>query len=801
MTLRQLRCGDRVAEAGCVGACAARRTSLSSTPVEARQTSGTLSSLPFSCAGRVCGGEACTAHQSRTMASNTPGTAEVSVGTGGRLVCARAQRFLNACAVARSRGRSQPAFLPFSSIQAAARPAAAAATPPRVLPGGDFGALLRAAATPARDGDSQAGPSPSPSPPPRAPPVIGPDLRRGSPTRLARGPLTSDQVRAGGVEAEEEEEVVAAPAAAEAAAPAVAANGANPPSAGHVSPPPPPPEQSTTPPSEAEDDAEAATVAAPAALPATSRSPSPSASSVESKEEEEEGGRGASGPGKAGDAADAATTTTAAARPRPRPGRHFIIATLAGKPVWCFSSSEENQPSTSSSRLASVAAVAGALADYAAARGDALASLTVGGESGDGATPHSHSTTRIATLQRGNLRLTAASDLDESEAASAADLDALHAQVLAVLTTGLHRAVGRDPGLDAARLLAGAEPTLMSVVAGLDGPDAAVLTGAYPPLPLPAALRRCATTALATAVEAGGAAGGGLLLVGGLVAALAGGARKGSAPAAWSPGDVHALTHFVLGSPSLTRPGIEACAPVCLPFRDPARLWHAYVAGCPEVEEERRRSSGGGESGGGAAPAPATPPATLILLGDRASDFPALARAGRAAVAALRRDGVLAAAGMAARAPGGGRLSVSDLPPALLSPRPLHFALRSVTRGQVLASGPADPSVAAAAPPPGGYARARAALVGGRGRLGFGPVEVEGEEGGATVPRPPAPAPPRLRTHWARRGGTAVLGLAGPEYEVFATFPAAGTDPGAAAAVFGAGLTAWVRGRAGDLFV
>lgn len=409
-----------------------------------------------------------------------------------------------------------------------------------------------------------------------------------------------------------------------------------------------------------------------------------------------------------------------------------------------------------------------------------------------------------------------ASDLDEPEAALVAYLDALHAQVLAVLTAGLHRAVAREPGLDAARLLAGAEGTLASAAGGLDGPDAVVLSGAFPPLPLPAVLRRCATDALVAAVEAGGAAGGGLLLVGDLVAALAGGARgrgrtsaaaRAPAPALWAPGDVHALTHFVRGSPSLRRPGVEACAPVCLPARDPARLWHAYVAACPEHEEERGSSSGGCGAGAGAPAAPPPPrpsDITLLLLGDRASDFQALARAGRAAVAALRRGGVLAAAGDAARSPGGGRVSLADLPPALLDPRPLHFALRSVTRGQVVSSGldRADPA-AAALPPPGGYARARAALCGGRGRLGFGPVEVEGGGSGgpgedAAHPHP-HPLPPRLRTHWARRGPTAVLGLAGPEYEVFATFEA-GADPGAAAAV-GAGLTAWVRGRAGDLFV
>lgn len=729
-------------------------------------------------------------------------------------------------------------------------------------PPGDFGALLMSTTTnhdnknDSHDNSHHPTPSPSPSPPPR-PAVVGPDLRRGSPTRGARGSLTSDQARemVRGVDGELRAERGGDGGSGGPAQPGKEGGEPQPPplhafatlhvfdggvalDSGCVSLSDPaaaaavhlPAKPGASPPS----DRATTSDATPAALHSPPRPPSPSASSVgpreEEEEEDEEEGAGERAGGAAtttrsnssgGAATSTPATTAPAARPPPPPptprspaGRHFIIATLAGKPVW---SSEDGLAGTAQRpSLAGTAAVAGALADFAAdARGDALASFTVGGGPGASSAAFSSSCTtltRVALIRRGSLRLTAASAWDEPEPVLVAYCDALHAQVLALLTSGLHRAVRRDAGLDAARLLAGAEPTLAALVDGLDGPDAAVVCGAFPPLPLPAGLRQCAAAALATAVAAGGAVGGGLLLVGDLVAALAGGGVKGggggpgasTASTSWSPADVLALIHFVRGSPSLRRPGVEACAPVCLPARDPARLWHAYVAPCPEEEEEEGGEGGGRRPGTHAPPASPSAATTLILLGDRASAFPALARAGRAAVGELRRGGVLAAAGAAARAPGGGRVSVADLPPALLHPRPLHFALRSVTRGQVVASGvdPADPA-APALPPPGAYARARAALSGGRG-LGCGVVVLGSEEdsggggggGGGALPPPPTP---RLRTHWTRRGALAVLGLAGPEYEVYLTF-AGGADPGGAAAV-GAGLTAWVRGRAGEVFV
>lgn len=433
-----------------------------------------------------------------------------------------------------------------------------------------------------------------------------------------------------------------------------------------------------------------------------------------------------------------------------RPMRVRLLATTAaGKPVFCLPSPERED------EVAGLAAAGAALAEYAAGpAGGALRSVTF--------PPHT-----LSFTAHGGLRFLASSAVGEPAAALAAYSAAAHAAAVALLTSRVHAALAKDPRYDAGRLLGGAGPALAAAV-GCD-PDRVptAVAGAFVPLAMAAAVRTRAMAALNEAVRAAGCVAGMVLMVGDEEGDEGGSggdpscssspqpprvlALAGSSP--WHPVDVATVAAIV----SATAPGDgrEACSPLALPVARPASFLHAYVARVEMMEEEEGKVVAGGDDDAAcpSSTSSSSPSSssllTIVLLAESASSFDAMRHAGRGCGARLRREGVAAAASAAAADP----VALAHLPAdSALTPL-LHFAARSSARGQLVTSRLAP---GAAGPPPGGLARARAALVGGGTRLGVdaatagrrGAAQGQGGQGGqgddatptatATSLRPPA---------------------------------------------------------------
>jgi hypothetical protein len=268
--------------------------------------------------------------------------------------------------------------------------------------------------------------------------------------------------------------------------------------------------------------------------------------------------------------------------------KHFFVFSAAGKPIYSRYGDE--------TALAGFTASLAALAAFVADRGDALRSV---------ATP----THTLAFLARGPLTLACVCATGEPEPLLRRQLHLLHANVLAILTAGVEKALTKSPKFDARHLLGGTDAAFRSLIRRFTW-DPSTWLSAVPPLPLPPGARRAAAAPLAAAVAAHGLLGALLLTPERLVAS----ATPKRAPL--HPDDVLLLGNLVRASDSFRT--AESFSPVCLPRYNAGAFVYAYVAYL-------------------------APAALLVLLTPAPDAFYALAEARRAIEAALTRDKVLLA--------------------------------------------------------------------------------------------------------------------------------------------------------------
>jgi hypothetical protein len=268
--------------------------------------------------------------------------------------------------------------------------------------------------------------------------------------------------------------------------------------------------------------------------------------------------------------------------------KHFFIFSAAGKPIYSRYGDE--------TALAGFTASLAALAAFVADRGDALRTV--------------HTATHtLAFLARGPLTLAAVCATGEPETLLRRQLHLLHANVLAILTSGVEKALTKSPKFDARHLLGGTDVAFRSLISRFTW-DPSTWLSAVPPLPLPPGARRAAAAPLAAAVSAHGLLAALLLTPERLVASAT--PKRG----ALHPDDVLLLANFVRASDSFRT--AESFSPVCLPRYNAAAFVYAYVAYL-------------------------APAALLVLLTPAPDAFYALADARRAIEASLTRDKVLLA--------------------------------------------------------------------------------------------------------------------------------------------------------------
>ena len=158
--------------------------------------------------------------------------------------------------------------------------------------------------------------------------------------------------------------------------------------------------------------------------------------------------------------------------------RHLLILSDAGKPLWSRYGDE--------GALAGFTAALSAIVSFVGDDGDALrsvGSLGRGRTAGDkaGGRPH-----EMTVLRRGPIILVAVTSTGESPAALRRQLHLLHAQLLALLTRAVERALEKSSKFDAReRLLGGGTESLFGTLAHSFTWDPGTWTRAWLPLPLP----------------------------------------------------------------------------------------------------------------------------------------------------------------------------------------------------------------------------------------------------------------------------------------------------------------------------
>ena len=368
--------------------------------------------------------------------------------------------------------------------------------------------------------------------------------------------------------------------------------------------------------------------------------------------------------------------------------RHLFIVSDAGKPLWSRYGGEDS--------LAGFTAALSAIVAFVGDDGDSLRSVGWLGSTadasggGDGARPRRPH--ELTVLRRGPIVLAAMTSTGESPAALRRQLHLLHAQLIALLTRAVERALTRSSKFDArGRLLGGGTDALLGTLAHRMTWDPGCWMRAWAPLPLPPQWREKCVRALRDGLVRvmGGAGAGalvGVLLTDRHVAAIAnadpragksatltasstpssysspaggdrraigtaggGGARasrgRASYYAGMDPDDVITLCNTVRSGASF-RSNEESFAPVCLPNYDADGFAFAYVAylrtsdgevggSSPEDEPGGRgidsRDESSNDEGG----------VCLVLVSTSRDSFPAAAEARARVEETLRREGLL----------------------------------------------------------------------------------------------------------------------------------------------------------------
>ena len=340
--------------------------------------------------------------------------------------------------------------------------------------------------------------------------------------------------------------------------------------------------------------------------------------------------------------------------------RHLLILSDAGKPLWSRYGDE--------GALAGFTAALSAIVSFVGDDGDALrsvGSLGRGRTAGDkaGGRPH-----EMTVLRRGPIILVAVTSTGESPAALRRQLHLLHAQLLALLTRAVERALEKSSKFDAReRLLGGGTESLFGTLAHSFTWDPGTWTRAWLPLPLPTSWREMCTNALRDALVRGMGGVGEGALVGALITARhvvavanadpkagkrssssssSSSSSRATTPASSSsgyyagidPDDVILLCNTVRSSASFRR-NPESFAPVCLPNRDANRFVYAYVSylgGSTPVGERD-----GDEPGGPGFDSQAGKHVCLVLVSTRQDAFPAAAEARGKVEERMLREGLL----------------------------------------------------------------------------------------------------------------------------------------------------------------
>ncbi|CAI6003109.1 unnamed protein product [Closterium sp. NIES-64] len=229
-------------------------------------------------------------------------------------------------------------------------------------------------------------------------------------------------------------------------------------------------------------------------------------------------------------------------------GRHFLVVTNAGKPVFSRYGDEY--------KLAAFGGVLQALVAYVESTGDHIRSIAAGLH-------------QVLFLVRGSFYLVAITDAGEPEPIIERQLDHLHKMLLMLLTSAIERSFLRNPKFDIRPLLGGTDRLFSALIHSFSWDPASYLSSMRC-LRIPAWVRTTVSGAIKTAAAASPALFA-LVFSGFEVVTVAHRKRE-----PLHSDDIFLLLNFLNASDSF-RTSPESFTPVCLPHYNPAAFLYAYL--------------------------------------------------------------------------------------------------------------------------------------------------------------------------------------------------------------------------------
>ncbi|GJP42053.1 hypothetical protein CLOM_g1649 [Closterium sp. NIES-68] len=229
-------------------------------------------------------------------------------------------------------------------------------------------------------------------------------------------------------------------------------------------------------------------------------------------------------------------------------GRHFLVVTNAGKPVFSRYGDEY--------KLAAFGGVLQALVAYVESTGDHIRSISAGLH-------------QVLFLVRGSFYLVAITDAGEPEPIIERQLDHLHKMLLMLLTSAIERSFLRNPKFDIRPLLGGTDRLFSALIHSFSWDPASYLSSMRC-LRIPAWVRTTVSGAIKTAAAASPALFA-LVFSGFEVVTVANRTRE-----PLHSDDIFLLLTFLNASDSF-RTSPESFTPVCLPHYNPSAFLYAYV--------------------------------------------------------------------------------------------------------------------------------------------------------------------------------------------------------------------------------
>lgn len=226
--------------------------------------------------------------------------------------------------------------------------------------------------------------------------------------------------------------------------------------------------------------------------------------------------------------------------------KHMFILTSSGKPVYTRYGDEQ--------KLSGFMCVLQAVVSFVSDNGDTVRYLTAGKH-------------RFVFLIRGPLYLVAVSRTGEAVSELMRQLDAMHLQILSILTAGVNKTLERNNTYDVRILLDGTEKYLDSIVKTMNR-NFATLVGGVHCLPLSSNIRNLVNGVLQAASKN--------LLYGILLADDQLVMHVRPRKHILHPLDLLLVTNFVHSSPSLRTS--ESWTPMCLPMFNNRGFCYAYIS-------------------------------------------------------------------------------------------------------------------------------------------------------------------------------------------------------------------------------